>query len=81
RAAAADWAAVRPYALDEKRTQQLTAALTAPGEDRTPAECAAALRLLTALDGRSPAAVTAPLAALLVTEAVHGGDVTLEPPA
>ncbi|WP_031086456.1 GTPase-associated protein 1-related protein [Streptomyces sp. NRRL WC-3549] len=81
RAAAADWAAVRPYALDEKRTQQLTDALTAPGEHRTPAECAAALRLLTALDGRAPATVTAPLAALLVTEAVHGGDVTLEPPA
>ncbi|MEV3999688.1 GTPase-associated protein 1-related protein [Streptomyces halstedii] len=81
RAAAADWAAVRPYALDEKRTQQLTDALTVPGEDRTSAECAAALRLLTALDGRAPASVTAPLAALLVTEAVRGGDATLEPPA
>ncbi|MEU4262042.1 GTPase-associated protein 1-related protein [Streptomyces argenteolus] len=81
RAAAADWAADRPYALDEKRTQQLTEALTAPADDRTAAECAAALRLLTALDGRCPAAVTAPLAALLVTEAVRGGDVTLEPPA
>jgi len=81
RAAAADWAAERPYALDEKRTRQLTDALTAPADDRTAAECAAALRLLTALDGRCPAAVTAPLAALLVTEAVRGGDVTLEPPA
>ncbi|WP_069169430.1 GTPase-associated protein 1-related protein [Streptomyces griseus] len=81
RAAAADWAAERPYALDEKRTRQLTDALTAPADDRTAAECAAALRLLTALDGRSPAAVTAPLAALLVTEAVRGGDAALEPPA
>ncbi|MFE7748556.1 GTPase-associated protein 1-related protein [Streptomyces sp. NPDC057428] len=81
RAAAADWAAERPYALDEKRTRQLTDALTAPADDRTAAECAAALRLLTALDGRCPASVTAPLAALLVTEAVRGDDVTLEPPA
>ncbi|MFH9466554.1 GTPase-associated protein 1-related protein [Streptomyces clavifer] len=81
RAAAADWAAVRPYALDEKRTRQLTDALTSPADDRTAAECAAALRLLTALDGRCPAAVTAPLAALLVREAVRGGDVGLEPPA
>lgn len=81
RAAAASWAAERPYALDEKGIRQLTDALTAPTDDRTAAECAAALRLLTALDGRSPAAVTAPLAALLVTQAVRGGDVTLEPPA
>ncbi|MEV2242933.1 GTPase-associated protein 1-related protein [Streptomyces sp. NPDC049970] len=81
RAAAADWAAERPYALDEKRTRQLTDALTAPADDRTAAECAAALRLLTALDGRCPADVTAPLAALLVTEAVRGDDVDLEPPA
>lgn len=80
RAAAADWAADRPYALDEKQTLQLTEALTAPADDRTAAECASALRLLTALDGRSPAAVTAPLAALLVTEAVRGTDVALEPP-
>ncbi|MFE3516402.1 GTPase-associated protein 1-related protein [Streptomyces sp. NPDC059166] len=81
RAAAAAWAAERPYALDEKGIRRLTDALTAPADDRTPAECAAALRLLTALDGRCPASVTAPLAALLVTEAVRGGDVTLQPPA
>ncbi|MEU0136272.1 GTPase-associated protein 1-related protein [Streptomyces sp. NPDC006296] len=80
RAAAADWAAERPYALDEKRTVQLADALTAPADDRTAAESAAALRLLTALDGRCPATVTAPLAALLVTEAVRGEDVDLEPP-
>ncbi|GGZ11026.1 hypothetical protein CP967_05635 [Streptomyces nitrosporeus] len=81
RAAAADWAARRPYALDDAGMRLLTDALTAPGEHRTPAECAAAHRLLTALDGRSPASVTAPLAALLVTEAVRGGDTALEPPA
>ncbi|MFC9620621.1 GTPase-associated protein 1-related protein [Streptomyces sp. NPDC056930] len=81
RAAAADWAAERPYALDEERTRLLTDALTAPGVDRTSTELSSVARLLTALDGRSPAATTASLAALLVTEAVRGGDVTLEPPA
>ncbi|MCX4794196.1 GTPase-associated protein 1-related protein [Streptomyces sp. NBC_01242] len=81
RAAAAAWAAERPYALDEERTRRLTDALTAPGIDRTINELACVSRLLTALDGRSPAATTASLAALLVTEAVHGGDVALEPPA
>ncbi|MFG2629411.1 GTPase-associated protein 1-related protein [Streptomyces sp. NPDC048473] len=81
RAAAADWAAERPYALDEERTQRLTEALTAPGIDRTSHELSCVARLLTALDGRSPAATAASLAALLVTEAVRGGNVTLEPPA
>lgn len=81
RAAAANWAAERPYALDEERTRQLTDALTAPGLDRTNTELSGVARLLTALDGRSAAATTATLGALLVTEAVHGGDVALEPPA
>ncbi|MFD4759300.1 GTPase-associated protein 1-related protein [Streptomyces sp. NPDC058439] len=81
RAAAAAWAAERPYALDEERTRLLTDALTAPGIDRTTTELACVSRLLTALDGRSAAATTTSLAALLVTEAVHGGDVALEPPA
>ncbi|WP_327370810.1 GTPase-associated protein 1-related protein [Streptomyces sp. NBC_01217] len=81
RAAAAKWAAERPYALDEERTRQLTDALTAPGIDRTTDELTGVSSLLTALDGRSPAATTASLAALLVTEAVRGGDVALEPPA
>ncbi|MER5362803.1 GTPase-associated protein 1-related protein [Streptomyces sp. NPDC002785] len=81
RAAAADWAAERPYALDEEQTWRLTDALTAPGIDRTTHELSCVARLLTALDGRSPAATTASLAALLVTEAVRGGNVTLEPPA
>ncbi|MFD7494012.1 GTPase-associated protein 1-related protein [Streptomyces sp. NPDC059832] len=81
RAAAANWAAERPYALDEERTRQLTDALTAPGLDRTSTELSGVARLLTALDGRSAAATTATLGALLVTEAVHGGDVALDPPA
>ncbi|MET9662821.1 GTPase-associated protein 1-related protein, partial [Streptomyces sp. NPDC006510] len=81
RAAAAQWAAERPYALDEERTRQLTDALTAPDLDRTSAELSGVARLLTALDGRSTAATTASLGALLVTEAVRGGDVALEPPA
>ncbi|MFK4210938.1 GTPase-associated protein 1-related protein [Streptomyces sp. NPDC030920] len=80
RAAAAEWAAERPYALDEDRTHLLTDALTDPDIDRTPRELAAVARLLTALDGRAPAAVTASLGALLVTETVYGGDVSVTPP-
>ncbi|MFF9347735.1 GTPase-associated protein 1-related protein [Streptomyces sp. NPDC014734] len=80
RAAAAEWAAERPYALDEERTHRLTDALTDPDIDRSPRELAAVALLLTALDGRSPAGVTASLGALLVTEAVYGGDVAVEPP-
>lgn len=81
RAAAAGWAAERPYALDAKRTRQLVEALTAPGvDDRTGPEFDAAGRLFAALDGRSPATTTAPLAAMLVTEAVRGGNGSLELP-
>ncbi|MER7727644.1 GTPase-associated protein 1-related protein [Streptomyces sp. NPDC096323] len=81
RAAAASWAAERPYALDAKRTRQLVDALTAPGvDDRTGPEFDAAGRLFAALDGRSPAAATAPLAAMLVTEAVRGGNGSVELP-
>lgn len=81
RAAAAGWAAERPYALDAKRTRQLVDALTAAGvDDRTGAEFDAAGRLFAALDGRSPAATTAPLAAMLVTEAVRGGNGSVELP-
>ncbi|MFI9628393.1 GTPase-associated protein 1-related protein [Streptomyces sp. NPDC052042] len=82
RAAAADWAAERPYALDEQRTRLLTDALTAPGLDRTARELAGVARLSAALDGRAPSAAAARLGALLVTEAVCGdGAVALEPPA
>lgn len=81
RAAAAEWAAERPYALDAKRTRQLVDALTAPGvDDRTGPEFDAAGRLFAALDGRSPATTTAPLAAMLVTEAVRGGNGSVELP-
>ncbi len=81
RAAAAGWAADRPYALDAKRTGQLVDALTSPGiDDRTSSEFDAAGRLFGALEGRCPASVTAPLAAMLVTEAVRGGNGSLELP-
>ncbi|MFH9607032.1 GTPase-associated protein 1-related protein [Streptomyces sp. NPDC017448] len=81
RAAAADWAADRPYALDAKRTGRLVEALTAPSiDDRTDVEFDAAGRLFGALEGRCPASLTAPLAAMLVTEAVRGGNGSLELP-
>ncbi|MGW6286818.1 GTPase-associated protein 1-related protein [Streptomyces sp. NPDC055107] len=81
RAAAAGWAADRPYALDAKRTGQLVEALTSPGiDDRTGPEFDAVGRLFGALEGRCPASVTAPLAAMLVTEAVRGGNGSLELP-
>ncbi|WP_430477875.1 GTPase-associated protein 1-related protein [Streptomyces sp. P11-1] len=81
RAAAAAWAAERPYALDAKWTGQLVEALTSPGiDDRTGSEFDAVGRLFGALDGRCPASVTAPLAAMLVTEAVRGGNGSLELP-
>ncbi|WP_326702918.1 GTPase-associated protein 1-related protein [Streptomyces cyaneofuscatus] len=81
RAAAAGWAAERPYALDAKRTGQLVEALTSPGiDDRTGSEFDAVGRLFGALDGRCTASVTAPLAAMLVTEAVRGGNGSLELP-
>ncbi|MFJ6609317.1 GTPase-associated protein 1-related protein [Streptomyces sp. NPDC091289] len=81
RAAAAGWAAERPYALDAKRTGQLVEALTSPGiDDRTAPEFDAAGRLFGALEGRCPTSLTAPLAAMLVTEAVRGGNGSLELP-
>lgn len=81
RAAAAGWAAERPYALDAKRTGQLIEALTSPGiDDRTGPEFDAVGRLFGALEGRCPASATAPLAAMLVTEAVRGGNGSLELP-
>ncbi|MFH9689494.1 GTPase-associated protein 1-related protein [Streptomyces sp. NPDC017413] len=81
RAAAAGWAADRPYALDAERTGQLVEALTSPAvDDRTGPEFDAAGRLFGALEGRCPASVTAPLAAMLVTEAVRGGNGSLELP-
>ncbi|MGY5034393.1 GTPase-associated protein 1-related protein [Streptomyces sp. 900116325] len=80
RASAADWAAERPYALDEQQVHRLTTALTAPADDRTAAESESVARLLSALEGRVPATATAPLAALLVTEAVRRSDAVLALP-
>ncbi|MET7855956.1 GTPase-associated protein 1-related protein [Streptomyces sp. NPDC005318] len=80
RAAAADWAAERPYALDEQQMHRLTTALTAPADDRTAAESTSVARLLAALEGRAPVTTTGPLAALLLTEAVRRSDVTLALP-
>ncbi|GFN08080.1 hypothetical protein Smic_66360 [Streptomyces microflavus] len=81
RAAAAGWAAERPYALDAERIGRLVEALASPGiDDRTGSEFDAVGRLFGALDGRCPASVTAPLAAMLVTEAVRGGNGSLELP-
>ncbi|MFD6420706.1 GTPase-associated protein 1-related protein [Streptomyces sp. NPDC060198] len=81
RSTAAVWAAERPYTLDEEQTRKLVGALTAASiDDRSGGEFDAVGRLFCALDGRSPAAVTAPLAAMLVTEAVRGGNGSLELP-
>ncbi|WP_235495103.1 GTPase-associated protein 1-related protein [Streptomyces violaceoruber] len=81
RSAAAGWAADRPYALDAQRTGRLVEALTSPAvDDRTGAEFDAVGRLFGALEGRCPASVTAPLAAMLVTEAVRGGNGSVELP-
>ncbi|WP_257138707.1 GTPase-associated protein 1-related protein, partial [Streptomyces sp. wa1071] len=71
----------RPYALDARRTGQLVEAIASPGiDDRTAPEFDAAGKLFGALEGRCPASVTAPLAAMLVTEAVRGGNGSLELP-
>ncbi|MEU0804799.1 GTPase-associated protein 1-related protein [Streptomyces sp. NPDC005970] len=70
RAEAADWAHSHREALGEERLHRLVAALGAPAGDRTDPERAALFRLFTALDGRVPVASIAPLAALVLTEAV-----------
>ncbi|MCX5400562.1 GTPase-associated protein 1-related protein [Streptomyces sp. NBC_00102] len=81
RSTAADWAAERPYTLDEDRTRKLVDALTASTiDDRSNGEFDAVGRLFSALDGRAPVTTTAPLAAMLVTEAVRGGNGSLELP-
>ncbi|MEU6867161.1 GTPase-associated protein 1-related protein [Streptomyces sp. NPDC046876] len=74
RTAAADWAAGHPDSLDGVRLHALAAALGGPAADRGPQEAAACARLLAALAGRVPAAVSEPLAALALAWAVrHGG--------
>ncbi|MFJ1597580.1 GTPase-associated protein 1-related protein [Streptomyces sp. NPDC088261] len=72
RADAAGWARTHARALDEEQVRILVGALCAPnGEDRTTAETQALTDLFAALAGRSPDSVTAPLAALVLTEAVR----------
>ncbi|MGW0561796.1 GTPase-associated protein 1-related protein [Streptomyces sp. NPDC003016] len=71
---AARWAGDHAGALDGGRLHRLVGALCAPAADRTAAETAALARLLDVLDdlgGKIPAATTAPLAALMLTEAVR----------
>lgn len=81
RSTAADWAAERPYTLDEEQTRKLVDALTAATiDDRSGPEFDAVGRLFGALDGRCTVTTTAPLAAMLVTEAVRGGNGSLELP-
>ncbi|MFF3753341.1 GTPase-associated protein 1-related protein [Streptomyces sp. NPDC002018] len=81
RTAAAAWAYEHANALDGQRLQQLVESLSAPAEDRSPTETTALARLFTVLDGRAPAATTAPLAALVLTEAVRTPAAGLELPA
>ncbi|MEU7136550.1 GTPase-associated protein 1-related protein [Streptomyces sp. NPDC046261] len=71
RTEAADWAHDHGQALGDERSHRLAAALCAPAQDRAEAETAALTRLLRALDGRAPTATTAPLAAVVLTEAVR----------
>ncbi|MYV54595.1 GTPase-associated protein 1-related protein [Streptomyces sp. SID3212] len=72
RAEAADWARNHARALDDEQIRMLVGALCAPnGTGRTTAETQALADLFAALAGRSPDTVTAPLAALVLTEAVR----------
>ncbi|OKI01140.1 hypothetical protein A6A06_20095 [Streptomyces sp. CB02923] len=77
RTAAIDWAGAHTGALAEDRLPRLIAALCSPADDRTAGESAALARLCAALDGRAPAATTAPLAALVLTEAVRTSSLEL----
>ncbi|WP_063726900.1 GTPase-associated protein 1-related protein [Streptomyces sp. RTd22] len=71
RTEAAAWTHGHREALGGDRLHRLVAALCAPAADRTDAERAALTGLFSVLDGRVPAAATAPLAALVLTEAVR----------
>ncbi|MEV7425084.1 GTPase-associated protein 1-related protein [Streptomyces sp. NPDC091212] len=73
RTEAARWARepAHTHALDTERLPRFLDGLCAPAEDRTPAETAALAGLFAALDGRAPMAATAPLGALVLTEAVR----------
>ncbi|MFJ5289328.1 GTPase-associated protein 1-related protein [Streptomyces sp. NPDC088348] len=71
RTAAADWACAHPDALDDTELARLTEALSTPGTSRLPAESLALSRLFTALAGRAPRTVTAPLGGAVLTDAVR----------
>ncbi|WP_329124438.1 GTPase-associated protein 1-related protein [Streptomyces sp. NBC_01465] len=79
RAAGVGWVPGRIDVLDEEQLERLVATVCAPGEERHAEESAALGRLFAALEGRVPAAVTAPLAALLLTEAVRTAGAGLSP--
>lgn len=71
RTEAADWARHHPEALGDERLHRLLAALCVPDGGRSDAEKAALTGLFTCLDGRVPTAVSTPLAALVLAEAVR----------
>ncbi|MFI6146425.1 GTPase-associated protein 1-related protein [Streptomyces sp. NPDC051109] len=73
RAAAADWAAGHRAALDGAQLRALTWALARPADDRGPEEAAASGRLLSALAGWAPPAVSEPLVELALAGAVRSG--------
>ncbi|WP_369777601.1 GTPase-associated protein 1-related protein [Streptomyces sp. R33] len=73
RTAAADWAAGHREALDGARLHALARALGGPAGDRGPEEAAASGRLLTALAGWAPPAVSEPLVELALAGAVRSG--------
>ncbi|WP_328764139.1 GTPase-associated protein 1-related protein [Streptomyces sp. NBC_00272] len=73
RAAAADWAAGHRGALGDVRLNALARALARPAADRGPEEAAASGRLLTALAGWAPPAVSEPLVELALAGAVRSG--------
>ncbi|MCX4626869.1 GTPase-associated protein 1-related protein [Streptomyces sp. NBC_01443] len=73
RTAAADWAAGHREALDGVRLHALARALGSPAGDRGPEEAAASGRLLTALAGWAPPAVSEPLVELALAGAVRSG--------
>ncbi|WP_032917154.1 GTPase-associated protein 1-related protein [Streptomyces rimosus] len=77
RTAAIGWACEHHGVLAGDRLPRLIAALCSPVDDRTAEESAALARFCTVLDGRAPAAATAPLAALVLTEAVRTSSLEL----
>ncbi|MEV5240437.1 GTPase-associated protein 1-related protein [Streptomyces cinnamoneus] len=79
RTEAAVWAHDHGQTLGAERLHRLVAALCAPARSRSEAETAALTRLFTVLDGRAPTAATAPLAALVLTEAVRSPGSVTEP--